>query len=66
MTLSEVLKAENRGKKFRCKDNHYIVRNDGCRLLFLEKFFNDDQEYWRDCIISRVWINAEYELIDIS
>lgn len=67
MTLSEVLKVENRGKKFRCKDNHYTVRNDNCRLIYLEKTFMDDgAEYWRDCIISIVWVNAEYELIDIS
>ena len=41
MTLNEILLKENEGKKFLCRDNSFIVRNDCGTLLYLNKTFDD-------------------------
>ncbi|MDU2491888.1 MAG: hypothetical protein E7D27_15125 [Clostridium celatum] len=63
MTLNEILLKENEGKKFLCRDNSFIVRNDCGTLLYLNKTFDDGTQHWKNCIISKVWVNANYEII---
>lgn len=63
MNIQEVLLQENQNKKFLCRDNGMIVRNDGGNLLCLQKTFDDGTQNWANCFISKVWINANYELI---
>lgn len=64
MTLNEILLEKNDGKKFLCRDNSFIVRNDGGALLYLNKTFDDGTQNWKNCIISRVWVDANYEMIN--
>lgn len=64
MTIQEVLLQENQNRKFLCRDNGMIVRNDGGSLLYLQKTFDDGAQNWVNCLISKVWINANYEIIN--
>ncbi|MBN1059358.1 hypothetical protein [Clostridium botulinum] len=64
MTLSEILKPENNNKIFICVANGTKVRNDGRTLLYLNKNFDDGTQNWSKCIVSHVWEDSEYELLD--
>lgn len=62
MKLDEVLKRENQGKKFMCKLNGAIVRNDSRTLEFFNKNMATEEE-WCNAYINYIWLESEYEEI---
>lgn len=78
LTLSEILKTENNGKRFRHVENGSIVKNLDGNLLFAKmiEYIAEPKKSnvvhvkeagrieWKKTTISNFWVNGRYEEID--